>query len=139
MQASKCNVPRIYKAKLVRVIDGDTIVLNLDLGFDVTRKTTVRLAGIDTNEVHGVKHESAEYAKGKVQSQFVVNLLGQIVLGEPMFVKARGNLEANMPEIVFHSHNYDGKYGRAIGDIYIWGKGYLTALLREEFPSLKTS
>ena len=40
-----------YKAVLVRVIDGDTIDVDIDLGFDVwLKKQRVRLAGIDAPE-----------------------------------------------------------------------------------------
>ena len=40
-----------YKAVLVRVIDGDTIDVDIDLGFDVwLKKQRVRLAGIDATE-----------------------------------------------------------------------------------------
>ena len=33
-----------------RVVDGDTIDISIDLGFDLTKKERVRLAGIDTQE-----------------------------------------------------------------------------------------
>jgi len=40
-----------YKISLVRVIDGDTIVVNIDLGFKVVlHKQYIRLHGIDTPE-----------------------------------------------------------------------------------------
>ena len=39
-----------YKAKLDRVVDGDTIDVHIDLGFDITVHKRVRLAGIDTPE-----------------------------------------------------------------------------------------
>ena len=39
-----------YKAVLVRVIDGDTIDVDIDLGFSLTKKERVRLAVIDTPE-----------------------------------------------------------------------------------------
>tara|TARA_R100000231_G_scaffold35285_1_gene31261 strand:- start:464 stop:862 length:399 start_codon:yes stop_codon:yes gene_type:complete len=43
--------PFVYNAILDRVIDGDTIDVTLDLGFDVMlHKQRVRLAGIDTPE-----------------------------------------------------------------------------------------
>ena len=43
--------PFVYNAILDRVVDGDTIDVNLDLGFDVIlQKQRVRLAGIDTPE-----------------------------------------------------------------------------------------
>ena len=41
----------VYNAVLDRVIDGDTIDVTLDLGFDIKlHKQRVRLAGIDTPE-----------------------------------------------------------------------------------------
>ena len=43
--------PFIYQATLVKVVDGDTIDVTLDLGFDVLlHNQRVRLAGIDTPE-----------------------------------------------------------------------------------------
>ena len=40
-----------YKIKeVVRVVDGDTVDILIDLGFDLTKKERVRLAGIDTPE-----------------------------------------------------------------------------------------
>ena len=43
--------PYIYKATIERVVDGDTIDVTLDLGFDVRlHKQRCRLAGIDTPE-----------------------------------------------------------------------------------------
>ena len=35
----------IYRAKLLRVVDGDTIDAMIDLGFDVWIKRRIRLAG----------------------------------------------------------------------------------------------
>lgn len=40
-----------YKIKeIIKIVDGDTIDVNIDLGFDVTVKQRVRLDGIDTPE-----------------------------------------------------------------------------------------
>ena len=39
-----------YRCKLVRVVDGDTIDVNLDLGFNVWHRARVRMLGIDTPE-----------------------------------------------------------------------------------------
>ena len=36
--------------KVVKVVDGDTIDAVIDLGFDLTKKERIRLAGIDTPE-----------------------------------------------------------------------------------------
>lgn len=42
-----------YKAKLNRVVDGDTVILDTDLGFGVQVTISYRLAGINTPEVVG--------------------------------------------------------------------------------------
>ena len=39
-----------YKAKLLRVVDGDTVDAEIDLGFDVSVKKRIRLVGINTPE-----------------------------------------------------------------------------------------
>ena len=36
--------------KIVYVVDGDTVDIEIDLGFNLTKKERVRLAGIDTPE-----------------------------------------------------------------------------------------
>jgi micrococcal nuclease len=53
-----------YKAKVLAVTDGDTCLLELDLGFRLTYVIQVRLLGINTPETFGVKKDSEEYAKG---------------------------------------------------------------------------
>lgn len=44
-------VPYQYRATLVRVIDGDTVKLNVDLGFSIFTQQSCRLAGINTREL----------------------------------------------------------------------------------------
>ena len=39
-----------YNCTLIRVIDGDTIDVNFDLGFNIWHKGRIRMAGIDTPE-----------------------------------------------------------------------------------------
>ena len=41
-----------YKAKLLRWIDGDTLLVEIDLGFYVKREERIRLARIDTPEMN---------------------------------------------------------------------------------------
>ena len=42
-----------YKCKLIKVIDGDTIDVDIDLGFGVwLRKQRIRLYGIDLSLIH---------------------------------------------------------------------------------------
>lgn len=39
-----------YRAWVIRVVDGDTLHLEVDLGFDIRRRDTFRLAGINAPE-----------------------------------------------------------------------------------------
>ena len=41
-----------YRARLGRVVDGDTIDVLIELGFYVTLRERVRLEGIDTPEIY---------------------------------------------------------------------------------------
>ena len=47
----------IYRAKLERVVDGDTLDASIDLGFDVIVRKRIRLVGINTPEVRGEERE----------------------------------------------------------------------------------
>lgn len=42
-----------YNAKVVRWIDGDTVIVDIDLGFYVTVQQKVRLLRINAPELHG--------------------------------------------------------------------------------------
>ena len=51
-----------YKCKLVRVIDGDTVDIDIDLGFGVwLRKQRIRMYGIDTPESRTRDLEEKKY------------------------------------------------------------------------------
>ncbi len=50
----------IYKAELVRVVDGDTVDLIIDLGFDTQRKERFRLYGIDAPEMNTLAGKAAK-------------------------------------------------------------------------------
>jgi micrococcal nuclease len=39
-----------YTARLIRIVDGDTVELDIDLGFDVHQRHAVRLAGVNAPE-----------------------------------------------------------------------------------------
>jgi len=56
-----------YKAEMVRIIDGDTIVVDLDKGFgDWSKDVHVRLFGIDAPEMRGDSREAGEAAKQRI-------------------------------------------------------------------------
>lgn len=48
-----------YWMKPVRVIDGDTLVVEADLGFRLYKRTQIRLFDVDTHEINGPNHEQA--------------------------------------------------------------------------------
>lgn len=57
--------PYLYAAHLVRVIDGDTVVLDIDLGFRLWATMPIRLLGINTPEMRE--------AAGRVSRQWVID------------------------------------------------------------------
>ena len=88
-----------YKIKeVVKVVDGDTVDLNIDLGFNLTKKERVRLAGIDPPESR--TRDLKEKELGIEAKEFLERRLSD---GENLKVKTEK----------------DGKYGRMLGWIYI--------------------
>ena len=49
-----------YRCKLVRVVDGDTVIANIDLGFYTWREVVLRLADIDAPEIRTKDLEEKE-------------------------------------------------------------------------------
>lgn len=95
-----------YNAKVVEVVDGDTIDVEIDLGFETRITTRLRVAGVNTAEVYGVDKESTEYALGAAHQAetetFVEN--GRETYQWPFYL---------------YSREYErGKYGRIIGSLY---------------------
>ena len=65
-----------YKALVTKVYDGDTITVDIDLGFGVCLKgQKIRLLGIDTPEIRGVEREeglrSRDVLRGKIINKWV--------------------------------------------------------------------
>lgn len=61
-----------YKALVTKVIDGDTIDVDIDLGFNVHVHERIRLLGINTPEIFGSKAKNEiERQKGLDAKQFV--------------------------------------------------------------------
>ena len=55
----RATTPYIYFAKLDSVIDGDTLLVNFDLGFFTSVKERVRLIGINAPEINSKKGKEA--------------------------------------------------------------------------------
>lgn len=94
-------MPYEYKAKFKKVIDGDTLILDIDLGFNIVLSNqTVRLIGIDTPESR---------SKDKIEKIF--GILSKKAVEE--FMKAEDKL---IIQTVFNDDNED-KFGRILGKI----------------------
>ncbi len=90
-----------YKSILLKVIDGDTMDLIIDLGFKITTKQRVRLKGIDTPETWRQHKTSDEYIKGMEAKNFVIN-----------------RFKENENNAIIISDKETGVYGRYIVDIF---------------------
>ncbi len=91
--------------KVNRVVDGDTIDVTIDLGFDLYKKERVRVAGIDTPEKRTRNLE--EKALGIDATNWIKERLNSAIAGEEDLV-IRTELVGGM-----------GKYGRLLGWLYI--------------------
>lgn len=94
--------PYIYRIKSIgRVVDGDTIDADIDLGFDISLTKRIRLAGIDTPESRTTN------AKEKALGIDAKNWL-------------KHRLE-EAKDIIIRTQLPDSteKYGRIIGNLYI--------------------
>lgn len=88
-----------YRATVVRVVDGDTYDLDVDLGFHVTIRERFRLYGADTPEKFG----SRASPEGHIASDFVKDLLA----AQPM------------PVLIKTVKDRKGKYGRYLINILL--------------------
>ncbi len=73
-----------YSCQVTRVVDGDTIDADLDLGFNIHHKCRVRLYGIDTPESR--TRDKDEKARGKLAAKFLQDAIsnGKHVLKDPL-------------------------------------------------------
>ena len=89
-----------YRCKVVKIIDGDTVDVDIDLGFGVwLKKERIRMFGIDTPESRTRDLEEKKY--GNAAKELITGMLddeGGIVL------KTRKDKE--------------GKYGRILGELW---------------------
>ena len=114
-----------YQARLDRVIDGDTLDLQVDLGFDVSLDLRVRLSGIDTAEIHFVSKDSDEYQAGMEQKAFVEDWLT---------AACEGVDDDEWPLLIETEKDRRGKYGRYLCTVIRYSDGEtLNDALLDEF------
>tara|TARA_R110002110_G_scaffold117284_3_gene289846 strand:+ start:394 stop:831 length:438 start_codon:yes stop_codon:yes gene_type:complete len=88
-----------YSCKVKRVVDGDTMDVILDLGFDILYSCRVRLAGIDTPESR--TRDLDEKARGKLSKAF----LQECIKGRKVVLKTK-------------LKDSRGKFGRVIAEVW---------------------
>jgi micrococcal nuclease len=106
----------VYNAKCTRVVDGDTIDAQIDLGFDVHKKIRIRMVGINTPES---RTRDLEEKKRGLAAKYRVKEL----------------LESQENKFILHSQGV-GKYGRCLGVIFL-GESKLQDILLEEGHAVK--
>ena len=91
----------MYDAKIIRVVDGDTLDVDIDIGFNLTLRERVRLYGINAPETRS--SDSIEKSKGMLAENFLVETLLEV---------------KNKVRLDIHG---SGKFGRPLADVYADG------------------
>ena len=94
-----------YKARVVKVIDGDTVDVDIDLGFGIWIKDErVRIMGIDTPESR---------TRDKVEKKFGLAAKERLkqLLGKDTVLKTQVNK---------NGEDMKGKFGRILGDFHTY-------------------
>ncbi|MDC0863180.1 thermonuclease family protein [bacterium] len=94
-----------YRATIIKIVDGDTVDVDIDLGFNVVlRDERVRIAGIDTPESRTRDLEEKKFglaAKARVKQ----------LLGKSCVLKTQINKSGE---------DMKGKFGRILGDFNVY-------------------
>ncbi|MFT6077248.1 MAG: endonuclease YncB(thermonuclease family) [Myxococcota bacterium] len=89
----------LYRAKIMNVVDGDTLVLNVDLGFQVIKEQRIRLAQIDAPEM--------KTDEGQISFEYLKNLCANL---EYLVIKTNKiDIFGRYVADVFYSKNSDVK------------------------------
>ena len=104
-----------YKAKIIRVVDGDTVEAELDLGFRIKQEMRIRLLNIDTPEIF-----HPESAEEKILGNYIKNWLMNEIEGKEIFIRT-------------HKDTKD-KYGRYLATLYT--NYYAPASINDEMIGL---
>ena len=92
-----------YNAKVVKVVDGDTIDALVDLGFDTWKQVRIRMNGMNAPESRTRDLEEKK-------------------LGLAAKARLKEILKENKNKFILVSHGV-GKYGRCLGEIFLTMEG----------------
>ena len=101
--------------KVLKVVDGDTIDVRIDMGFDIKYKSRVRLFGIDTPESR--TRDLEEKKLGLLSKKYLKDKLAG---GKKLTIKT-------------HKGEQTGKFGRILGEVFISGKNINLQMCKEGF------
>jgi len=114
-----------YNCKVKRVVDGDTVDVVIDLGFDVAYSSRVRLYGIDTPESR--TRDKDEKARGLISKDFLKSWLdkGSVVIRtrkdkKGKFGRILGEMvvdDININELMIEEHHAVKYHGQSKDDI----------------------
>lgn len=106
-----------YKCKVLRVVDGDTVDVDIDLGFGIVLSDErVRIMGIDTPESR--TRDKVEKLFGKASKYRLESLLGETAV-----LKTQINKDGE---------DMKGKFGRVLGDFVSEDGRMITDIMIEE-------
>lgn len=106
-----------YRAKIIKVIDGDTVDVDIDLGFGVVlTDERVRIMGIDTPESR--TRDKVEKVFGLASKKRLKELLGKTAVLKTQINK--------------NGEDMKGKFGRILGDFVSVDGRMVTDILVEE-------
>ena len=100
-----------YRAKLIKIIDGDTIDVKIDLGFGISLKKRVRLFGINAPET---RSKDLDEKKAGLASKRRLEAV----------------LEASDGKFILKSKGV-GKFGRCLGEILVDNVNINQLLIKE--------
>ena len=113
--------PYIYRVKkVIKVVDGDTIDADIDLGFDISLTKRVRLSGVDTPESRttDLKEkklglESKEWLKHKLEFAKDVLIKTELPDSTEKYGRILGNLYVNNEALSLNQQMIDEGYALA--------------------------
>ena len=120
-----------YSCKIVRVVDGDTVDVDIDLGFGIIyANQRIRLYGIDTPESR--TRDLTEKKFGKLAFRFLAESLGETcvlrtrldskgkygrILGEFLVYDAKTDRQMTVNEIMIREHLAVAYHGQSKDDV----------------------
>lgn len=105
-----------YNCEVTRIVDGDTVDVIIDLGFDISYKSRVRLYGIDTPESR--TRDKDEKVRGLMSKQYLVD-------------------ELSKGQVVIKTHkDKKGKFGRVLGEMYVADRN-INLMMVDDYMAVK--